>query len=40
MKYSKHVEEIYDGFNDVVYTVENGLTVRDVTVDAGIGEEI
>ena len=40
MKYPKHITEIYSEANNKMYTIENGLTVWDVTLDAGIGEEI
>lgn len=40
MKTSNHTKDIYTSENDIIYTIENGLTVRDVTVNAGIGEEI
>ena len=40
MKQVKHIKDIYSAQNDIVYTTENGLHVRDVIVDAGIGEEI
>ncbi|MBQ8526161.1 MAG: metallophosphoesterase [Clostridia bacterium] len=40
MKQVKHVSDIYTGENDILYTTENGLHVRDVVVEAGIGGEI
>ena len=40
MKAVEHVKDLYKGKNSILYTIENGLTVHDVTIDAGIGEEI
>lgn len=40
MKTVEHVKDLYKGKNSILYTIENGLTVHDVTIDAGIGEEI
>lgn len=40
MKKVKRTEEICKLKNDEIYVAENGLYVRDVVIDAGIGEEV
>lgn len=40
MKRIKKIKEICKSENDVIYIAENGLYVRDVLIDGGIGEEV
>lgn len=40
MKELKKVKDFYNTENDKLYTIENGLHVRDIIIDAGVKEEV
>ena len=40
MKHFEHIKDIYSGVVGDIYVADNGVHIWDVTIDAGIGEEV